>query len=154
MTDSNTITEDRERFLNHFVEKKFEALTVLAVEQMRAMPGRMSGDDSGLADPFEEHGFQLYDKPSIFIDFYELEAENICSTLVEKLAPLEVTLLGAFTDGYLNVWVEHDDVAGVIKNFRALEVVTRELYGRLQQAAIKWYEGRDDDPDCPDEAEA
>ena len=85
MSDVGSISGDRERVLQHFIERKFAEIAAEAVECMRAMPGRLLGDDSGLADVFEEYGCQLVEEESFAFNLYESEAFRLCAAIVDKL---------------------------------------------------------------------
>ena len=155
-TCSTCIPRDRERALSAYVERRMKQLVSEAESEMRSLEGRMSGDDSGLADIFEEWADQLCGEHTVFFDLYEEMAHDICDSLVSKLSPFEIEMLAAFTEQFLDFWSGNDFEKGCPwENFHAQDGLTEALATAFEKHAIDWYEARqdEDDDDVYDEDE-
>ena len=68
-TCTNCFARDREVLIRPAVKARMQQLIKLAVRHMRQLPGAgLSGDDSGLADVFEEWADQLAYEQSYAFD--------------------------------------------------------------------------------------
>ena len=147
-TCSTCNPRDRDRALSGYVERRMEQLVSEAESEMRSLKDKMSGDDSGLADIYEEWADQLHGEHSVFFDIYREIAHDVCDSLVSKLCPFEIEILAAFTEQFLDFRSECDvDKGCPWENFHARDALTEALVSAFEEHAINWYEAREDEDD-------
>ena len=59
------VERDRERALQAHVDRRMRELVLQAEAKLRSIDALLSGDDSGLADPFEEYAAKLAEEHSL-----------------------------------------------------------------------------------------
>ncbi|MGE0205786.1 MAG: hypothetical protein AB7E70_03040 [Hyphomicrobiaceae bacterium] len=131
---SNPFAGDRLAVIRPAVEARFKKALDDAVAFMRAAPGAgMSGDDSGLADVFEEWADQLAFEHSFCFDLYDQVALDACSYVIDDLSPLEFSVLAAFTE-------RCPDEEESLDEFDARSAVFEHVYGMLSEYGINYGE--------------
>jgi len=102
------------------------------IEQIKALGPecRLSDDDSGLADVWEEWKSQMQEEHSIYFDAYEDTIVGICRSIVQSLPKDAQSLLWLLSDAYFN-GDEEEPPFGEVLN----DALTQELYARVCQIA-------------------
>ena len=128
------------------IEAKYEYYCDSIVQIVQELPEdcRQSGEDSALADVWEEFKYQVQREESVMFAAYEDTITAICQNLIEKLPKHELDLLWLVTDGYFD-W---DEQAGPPDK---VEYVVNELYSRVSTLASD--EDLKYDPDEEEEAD-
>jgi hypothetical protein len=114
------------------LEKKYTAYRDEVVTIIKHLPpdSRLSGDDSGLDDVWEEFKYQVQREESGMFDLYVETIERFCEDLAKKLPDHELELLWLYTDAYFD-----DDDEGPPTRDELIEGVTHELYGKVLETA-------------------
>ena len=82
------------------------------IADIKALPDncRQSGDDSNLKDVWEEFKDQMQNEQSFFFDAFEHTIQSLCCTRVSELDADRKLLLWLWSEGYLQRWVDEDEV--------------------------------------------
>lgn len=112
--------------VRRIIEAKYEEYCGRIVQMVQALPAdcRQSGDDSVLADVWEEFKYQVQRDESAVFGAYEDTITALCQKLIEGLPQHEQDLLWLQSEGYFN-WNEQDELP-----VKADDVAT-ELYRRV-----------------------
>ena len=104
------------------------------IEQIKALGPecRLSDDDSGLADVWEEWKSQMQEEHSIYFDAYEDTILGICRSVVQSLPKDEQSLLWLQSDAYFD-WDEDEEDPPSDQELQ--DALTQELYARVCQIA-------------------
>ena len=86
---------ERDKLIEIAISEKYEKYTRQIIDLMKAIPDKMSGDDSPLKDVWEEWAYQVQYEQSAFYNVYEEQIRTFCKSIVEELLPDELKLLWA-----------------------------------------------------------
>jgi hypothetical protein len=121
------------RLLGAFATRSVDRVVRQTIHDLRKITNaRLSGDDSGLANAWEEICVQLQLQESIYWDSYDATARSILTQYLERLPPLELEAIWLRTDAGFDWLWEHGEAETPtpVCLDDALEKVTEALYGR------------------------
>jgi hypothetical protein len=104
---------------------------VIAIVKSLSPESRLSGDDSGLEDVWEEFKYQAQREESFAFDLYVETIESFCKAVIEKLPGHELEFLWLNCDMYF----DHDDDSGPPTREELIEGVASELYRTILEVA-------------------
>jgi len=124
----------RRQLVYYLIEGKYRRYASEVIEQIKALGPecRLSGDDSGLADVWEEWKSQMQEEHSIYFDAYEDTILGICRSVVQSLPKDEQSLLWLQSDAYFD-WDEDEEDPPSDQELQ--DALTQELYARVCQIA-------------------
>lgn len=125
--------EAKQKLVGSIVFDKYREHALKVIEQIKVLPEscRQSGDDSDLADVWEEFKSQLQIGHSIFFSAYEETIRQICSAVTYSLAPNEMHLLWLWSHGYVE-WDEEEERDPPYN----LDEVTDQLYATVCEIGL------------------
>ena len=116
----------------------YDGLSQRVIADIKALPEgcRLSGDDSVLANVWEEFKYQVQREQSVLFEVYEETIRGLCAAALNGLNAQQKGLLWLWSDGWLDWWCKCDTENGAIPegdpNDQAIEA---ELYNRVCAAA-------------------
>jgi len=135
------------RRLDHvqqIAQRLYGELVVAVIADTKALPPdcRQSGDDSRLANVWEEFKYQLQREESVLFEAYEETIRQLCARQVDTLKPDQQGLLWVWSDAYLD-WSEDDNSIpyGQVVD----EAIVNTVYERICKVASN--ESLEIDPD-------
>ena len=134
MAEAGSLKGDRLAMVERLAKRMYDGLVAAVIADVRALPDncRQSGDDSGLADVWEEFKDQMQNEESTFFDLYEHTIQSLCAKRIEELDTDRRCFLWLFSEGYLNRWVDEDAVSLTDLD---LEHISDEVYRRVCDVA-------------------
>ncbi|MFO0376287.1 MAG: hypothetical protein ACK51N_04485 [bacterium] len=146
---------DQLELARRIAEDLYAELVAKVIAEIKAFPpeARLSGDDSVLADVWEEFKYQIQRGESPFFDAYEDSIRAICAGLVAELPCSLQGLLWLWSDAYID-WdgPEDDDEQQIPYGDPVTDGLENELWRRVRVAADDEPLAIDpDDPPADDE---
>ena len=137
-TCDNCFARDRDSLIRPSAEDMVRRLVDQAVKNMRELPGHgLSGEDSGLADVFEEWADQVSGEHSVMFRLYEDLAEQTCESIVANRSPLEIAVIAAYSDGFTDYSCTEDFIdSRSIVGFDARAAASQQLFKEFEAYAL------------------
>ena len=89
------MTDNQEKLIEKAISEKFGKYTNQVVELFKAMPDKMSGDDSPLKNAWEEWAYQVQYEQSAYYSIYEKQIRIYCKSVIDEMEPDEIKLMWA-----------------------------------------------------------
>jgi len=131
------MTAEREKLIEMAIVEKYEKYTNQVVALFKAIPDKLSGDDSPLKNAWEEWVYQVQYQQSAFYYVYEEQIRLYCKSVIDEMSPAEVKLLWAGRDPVYQD--ELEDGMG----FLVLEQMKGELEDELFRLVEAYAAGED-----------
>lgn len=127
------MTDERDRLIRIVIAEKYEKYTNQIIDLFKAIPDKMSGDDSLLKNAWEKWAYQLQNEQSAFYHVYEEQVQIFCKSVIDEMPPDEIKLLWARRDSdYQDMWEEQEGFVGIGQMKAELE---EELLRRVSNCA-------------------
>src|SRR5262245_50759121 len=134
MSKFGSIDRDRYELLCRLVKRMYDGLISQVLADIKSLPDgcRQSGDDSKLKDVWEEYKYQIQRDESGMFDLYVQVIRDICARRVQSVERDQQQLLWLWTEGYLDLWADKEEVA--LDDWNP-EAIAAELYERVSDVA-------------------
>lgn len=120
--------------VQQIAQRLYEELVIAVIADIKALPPdcRQSGDDSRLANVWEEFKYQLQRGESLLFEAYEETIRQLCARQVDTLKRDQRGLLWVWSDAYLD-WDDDDNSIpyGQVVN----EAIVNTVYERICNVA-------------------
>lgn len=112
MAEQGQLETDRLALAAKLTESMYDRLVALVITDIRNLPDncRQSGDGSKLKNVWEEFKDQLQNEQGAVFAAYEDTIQSLCFQQVAELDPDRQRMLWLWSEGYLQLWVDEDEV--------------------------------------------
>jgi len=134
----SSLNKDREIVVESLIEERFTALAGEVKRRLESIKDKVSGDDSGLDNLWDEFSEQLAGQHSIFFGLQAQFVWDACEDVISDMGAFEVAILGTYSDGYLDWWTRNDvEPSMPMNSLESRQWVLDELHKRVVEEALK-----------------
>jgi hypothetical protein len=151
MDQPSPFDKTRLRRIERTARELYDTLEHRVVNHIKALPDtcRQSGDDSGLADVWEEFKYQCQRQESAFFDMYLDTIDGLCAKPISEMDDARATLLWLWSEAFIS-WDFDCDNRDKPGRSELNDAIRNELFNRVRSRACD--EDLLHDPDDLDEA--